>query len=461
MKKLVLAAALALAPAISSAQDLEALKAQLESAKQALQMLEQRVLSLEAEKARAAAATAAAAPAARAAPPRGPAPVTVGGTPVVAPNLSAEGDKPDPDRARLEIYGFVQADGIYDFNRVDPAWNATLRPSKIPVNCPGDAGCGNDGETIGSVRQSRLGARGYLPTDWGTFMTRFEFDLFGVGSDAGKTTMRVRHVYGELGQVLAGQTNSVFMDGDVFPNVVDYWGPIGMISVRNPQVRWTPWTSGGTHVSVALETNTAGLDAGNVATLDPSLGSVRTHNRTPDFTAHIKSQQSWGHVQFAGLAKLLSFETPGRTGSDPSGDEFGYGLNLSGSIKTWGKDKILAAFTYGEGISGYINDCCVDLAPNANQRAESVPLFGWMLYYDHYWSEKWSSSIGYSEARQHNTGGQLGNAFSIGRYASVNLLWYPIRNMTTGLELLWGERENNDGNNADDTRIQFTAKYDF
>jgi hypothetical protein len=45
----------------------------------------------------------------------------------------------DKDKPRLEIYGFIQADLIQDFNRVDPAWNATLRPSRIPVNCPGDA----------------------------------------------------------------------------------------------------------------------------------------------------------------------------------------------------------------------------------------------------------------------------------------------------------------------------------
>jgi hypothetical protein len=30
-------------------------------------------------------------------------------------------------RARFEIYGFAQVDGIYDFNRVDPDWAATLR----------------------------------------------------------------------------------------------------------------------------------------------------------------------------------------------------------------------------------------------------------------------------------------------------------------------------------------------
>lgn len=33
----------------------------------------------------------------------------------------------------FEVYGFAQLDAIQDFNRVNPAWNATLRPSRIPT----------------------------------------------------------------------------------------------------------------------------------------------------------------------------------------------------------------------------------------------------------------------------------------------------------------------------------------
>jgi hypothetical protein len=47
-----------------------------------------------------------------------------------------------------------------------------------------------------------------------------------------------------VGPLLAGQTNSLFMDGDVFPNTIDYWGPAGMVFYRNVQLRWTPFKSG-------------------------------------------------------------------------------------------------------------------------------------------------------------------------------------------------------------------------
>jgi ABC-type Fe3+-hydroxamate transport system substrate-binding protein len=39
------------------------------------------------------------------------------------------------------------------------------------------------------------------PTDHGNLKTIFEWELFGVGVDEGQTTIRLRHAYGELGQV--------------------------------------------------------------------------------------------------------------------------------------------------------------------------------------------------------------------------------------------------------------------
>ena len=139
----------------------------------------------------------------------------------------------------------------------------------------------------------------------------------------------------------------------------------------------------------------------------------------------------------------------------------GWGINLAGAYKTFGKDQLLAQVVYGHAIANYMNDAVDDLASNASGNAEAVPLLGWLLYYDHYWSPKWSSTIGYSETRQYATSGQTGNAFRSGKYASLNLIFYPVKNVLLGGELLWGQRENNNGNSGDDTRFQFSAKYSF
>ena len=120
------------------------------------------------------------------------------------------------EKGTLEIYGFGQADVIADFKQNNPDWYDVNRPSRLP-NVANQFG--NDGRFYMSVRQSRLGVKGEMPTAQGPVKGQFEFDMFGVGGDAGKTTIRLRHAWGQFKQIGAGQTNSTFMDVDVFPNV--------------------------------------------------------------------------------------------------------------------------------------------------------------------------------------------------------------------------------------------------
>ena len=137
----------------------------------------------------------------------------------------------------FEIFGFAQTDMGYNFNQVNPEYYDAMRPSRLPAYTDQ---FGTNGNVYFSVRQTRFGVKSAIPTKFGNFTTFFDFDLFGVGSDAGKTTIRLRHAYGQLGHFGAGQTESAFMDVDVFPNTLEYWGPCGMLFYRNIQVRWIP-----------------------------------------------------------------------------------------------------------------------------------------------------------------------------------------------------------------------------
>lgn len=361
----------------------------------------------------------------------------------------------------LDFYGHVMLDAIYDFDRVNSDWNDTLRPSQIPVNCPGDAGCGSDGELIFGIRQTRFGLNATVPTDIGDIKTKLEFELFGVGDDAGKITPRLRHAWAEINNFGFGQTNSVFMDGDVFPNSIDYWGPSGMIFFRNIQARWTPLSTATHKIAVALESPSAGIDSGKVPDVAPTL-NVRSKEELPDLTAHWRFQQEWGHFQAAAILRQVAFEANDNLSGDTFSDEkTGYGLNLSGSLSTVGKDRLLWQVVYGEGIGNYFNDGGIDLAPDAQLRAATVPIVGWLLFYDRWWSDAWSSSIGWSSADMENTDGQRDEALDKLNYGLVNLLHYPADNIMVGAELLYGELDLNDGADGTDTRVQFSFKFNF
>ncbi|HET8541145.1 MAG TPA: DcaP family trimeric outer membrane transporter [Anaeromyxobacter sp.] len=366
-----------------------------------------------------------------------------------------------PPKASVEIYGHAQLDYIADLNRVDPSWQATLRPSKIQTV---DGQYGSDGQSIFSVRQSRIGARATLPAAGEIVRARVEFDFFGVGADAGQTTIRLRHAYGEWRWLLAGQTWTTFMDEDVIPNVVDYWAPNGRIATRREQIRVTP-IRGDVTVAVALERSGQEVDLGEAREWDPSLaGNVQTDPKLPDLAARVRLARGFGHVQIAGLLRRLAFETKNAPGNEPSGETVGWGLAATSRIDLPWKGRLLLSLSGGEGIAAVMNDGGVDLAAEGAQGSAdgaAVPLYGAMAYYEHTWRDGLTTALGYSAVQQDNTNLQLGSAFKRGHYASANLLVSPVKNLLVGAEALWGRRENKDGTSGDDFRVQLTARYGF
>src|SRR5262245_23283947 len=85
----------------------------------------------------------------------------------------------------MDIYGFVMTDFGYDLRTNNPDWFDVVRPTKLPAF---PLEFGRNGKTFAGVRQTRFGVKTTNPTAHGDFTTHFEFDMFGVGVDAGQTT---------------------------------------------------------------------------------------------------------------------------------------------------------------------------------------------------------------------------------------------------------------------------------
>ena len=376
---------------------------------------------------------------------------------------SQEKKEESPAGSTLDLYGFAMLDMGYQLRQNDPDWFDVVRPTKLPSF---EDEFGGDGHFFASVRQSRLGVKTSTPTALGDLKTIFEFELFGVGVDAGQTTFRLRHAYGELGHWGAGQTWSPFMDIDVFPNSIEYWGPNGMAFFRNVQLRWMP-IQGDTRLTIALERPGATADQGRFEDRT-ELQNVRGRFPYPDLSAEYRLGTEWGYVELAGIVRYMKWEDTLPDQFDLSGHDIGWGVNLSSNVKL-GPTVLKLQALYGEGIQNYMNDAPEDVGIRTNLgnpvrpiEGEVLPVFGGVAFLDINWSEKMTSTIGYSIVHIDNTDGQEPSAFKRGDYALANVLFYPVKDVMFGPELQWARRENfRDGFTSDDWRLQFSVKYNF
>jgi hypothetical protein len=370
----------------------------------------------------------------------------------------------DDPKTRLDIYGFAMLDMGYQFKQNHPDWFDVIRPTKLPA-FPDEFG--EDGHFYSGVRQSRFGVKSVTPTELGELRTTFEFELFGTGVDAGQTTFRLRHAYGELGAFGAGQYWSPFMDIDVFPNSLEYWGPNGMVFFRNVQFRWMP-IQGDTRLTLALERPGASGEAGILADRI-ELQNVQGRFPLPDFSGEYRYGAGWGYVEAAGIIRRMDIDDLLDDAFDLDQSLVGWGVNLSSNLKPSAADTVRLQVVFGDGVQNYMNDAPVDVGVEINPgdprrpvKGVALPLVGVVAFLDHNWSSRWSTAAGYSMLDIDNSNGQSADAFGEGHYALVNLLHTPVRNVMMGGEFQWGKRQNfSDGFSSDDYRIQFSFKYNF
>jgi hypothetical protein len=376
----------------------------------------------------------------------------------------AAGADESKDPAWLEVYGFAMTDIGYNFQQIDPAWFDTMRPTKLPSF---EDEFGANGQTYAGARQSRFGVRAEVPTAVGRLKTIFEYELFGVGVDAGQTTFRLRHAYGEIGHFGAGQFWSPFMDPDVFPNSIEYWGPNGMVFYRNVGVRYMP-VQGETRVTIALERPGATADGGPYQDR-LELMDIKAQFPMPDISAEARLAGKLGYVRLSGIVRWIKWNDFAPDALDLSGSTVGWGANLSSNLKLFAKNVLKLQVVYGRAIENYMNDGGPDIAPKNNPgnattpvKGAPIPILGIVAFVDLNWSETFTSSIGYSLVKVWNTDAQEADAFKMGQYALVNLLCHPTKETMAGVELQWGRRNNfDDGWAVNDFKLQFSFKYKF
>ena len=391
--------------------------------------------------------------------------ITAAAIALLALSVKSGAQDEQPQQKSLEVYGFAMVDFGYNFKQINPKWFDAMRINRLPKYKDEFA---PDGTFFFGVRQTRFGVAGYTPTKMGDLKVVYEFDMFGVSADEGQTTMRLRHAYGQLGKVLAGQANSPFMDSDVWPNTLEYWGPTGMVFYRNVQLRYMPINTADKELWIAIERPGAGADKGTISMPEfPGLDSVKAQLSAPDVTAHFKKRGSWGSAQLAGIFRPLKWNDTRviKTVQDYSGSVTGWGAHLSAVINLTKSTVFRGSYVYGEGIQNYMQDAPNDVGTVVNGgvlEGKALPITGTMAWIDHNWNPNWWTSLGYSSASIENTATAAGTtSYKKGQYAMLTIGTTPVQNTMAAVEFQWGQREGEDGFTADGMKVHFSLKYNF
>jgi hypothetical protein len=97
----------------------------------------------------------------------------------------------------------------------------------------------------------------------------------------------------------------------------------------------------------------------------------------------------------------------------------------------------------------------------ANGAFDVVYASAFIISYEHWWTEKWLSNFAYSETHVASVAGQPGNTYVGAKYLGASLWYNPIRNLSIGIEYLWGQRENLDEQRGRASRINGLVQYNF
>jgi hypothetical protein len=372
----------------------------------------------------------------------------------VAAYADATFEVPGSDTA-LFLRGYVKSDAILSNHStgVDSVGDQELLPGSIPVGPT--AGQHKTNQATFHARQSRLGFGTSTPTDHGELATYVEGDFFGADGNESSNShgFRLRHAYGSLGKLLAGQTWTNFFNEQAYIETLDFGGPTGEIFVRQAQFRWTEKYAGGDW-SVSAESPESVIAVPGSAT---PFRSDSDH--APDFTARVRRTTGRATYSAGALARNVHVDSAA-LGADSG--RWGGALSFSGIVPVGVRDDLRFDANAGNAIGryqvgGFFPDGYLDASGNL-QLAQQASGY---VAYRHFWTPQLRSTVEYSAAGSTPPAGTAAGINKSDRSQHLNLIWSPIAAVNLGGELVHAERAVVGGDHGTLNRIQFSAQYSF
>ncbi|UCB54237.1 MAG: hypothetical protein JSW45_09800 [Thiotrichales bacterium] len=351
-------------------------------------------------------------------------------------------------KVQMSIGGYAKLSVLYsdtDKGSMSGLARDIYLPSATPVAASGATV--QDSQVLDfTARESRINFKGKTDIDGHKVGMTLEIDF--LGTSGGTETVsnsyspRLRHFFFTFDNWLFGQTWSTAMDTAALAESVDFLAaPEGIVFIRQAMARYSRG-----NFQVALENPQSFVDGAT----DGDVGVV------PDLTGNYKFKGKWGHVRLNGILRQITVDE-----GTIDESEMGYGFGASGKIKVFANDDIRFSAMYGDGMGRYTSLGLVRDGVLINNKIETVKSTILSAAYRHVWNAKSSSNIILSSADIDNPTGSGGGLNKGSTSIQINYLYRPVKQVTYGIMVLGAERETENGDKGELTRIQGSAKYSF
>jgi hypothetical protein len=355
----------------------------------------------------------------------------------------------------VKLGGYAKLDAVFSDKSAGVGSTADLEYEAGAVPVGPTAGANERNQVKLHARQSRFFLQTSTPSNWGDVTSYLEFDLFGASGNESVSNshgLRLRHAYGTIGHLLAGQTWTTASDVATYPETVDFGGPAGVIFARQAQVRWTQPFSGG-QWSIALE------NPETVASL-PNGDSFRADDdRYPDIAGNVKVATRWGNYSIAGLARQLRVDSASAPAARDQ--KWGGAIGVNGVLPLLRADDVRVSAYYGNAIGRYSIGFFSDALLDVNGRIVLPTQWLAMAAYRHFWTTDLRSTLALSELHAANPAGTGASVNRGAASAHLNLIWSPTPKSNLGLEFIHATREIQNGESGRLNRVQAAAQYLF
>lgn len=350
----------------------------------------------------------------------------------------------------LYIGGFAQLDVMSDVNVIGAQDQFVV--SSIPVG----PSTGNTGFQL-SARQSRVFFETDAPWSVAPLMAYVELDFF---DPQNQSDFHLRHAFGAIGRpnglrLIGGHTFTSFMDATIIPNQLDYAGPVGIANVQQAQARLIVPLAIGLYAQLSIEAPAPQIT-------QPMNTQGTGYSRWPDLIATLRWEHGHGHLHLTGAFRQIG--NLDATGEGTS--KVGYGGNFTGRLAGfWGKDQFLWSVGGGRAVARYFagsNGLNQDAFVQADGQLSLPSLVAGMGSYTHFlWGDRLGLTGIYSFLHFFSLQAGTDTTLRRSQYVGGVLQYFPNKRFMTGIEYLFGQREDRNGATGSDNRVQVSTMVKF